>query len=182
MDMRETAQAYYIDIELPGLHNASALKVGWRSDHGLLVEGSLERPSIAKPKGSNGTENARDLDEGATNEAPSYIVADEANGFEPNKTCIHQTALVLLSGRQMSPSSYVVRDEANGLSRTRTSSRLTTLAMLSWSKSFLKIPLHDRMCRNISSGKKVMASRRTTPSSHLTSWTVYNLMKEICIV
>jgi hypothetical protein len=112
--VRETAQAYYIDIELPGLHNASAPTVDWRSDHKLLVEGSLERPSIAKPKGSNGTENAHDLEESATNEAPSYIVADEANGFEPNEDLYPSDCVGTTQRPTDVPSSYVVRDEANG--------------------------------------------------------------------
>jgi hypothetical protein len=110
--MRETAQAYYIDIELPGLHNASALTVDWQSDHELLVEGSLERLSIAKSKGSNGTENARDLEEGATNDAPSDIVADEANGFEQNEDLYPSDCVGTTQRPTDVPATYVVRAEA----------------------------------------------------------------------
>lgn len=106
IDMRETTQAYYIDIELPGVHDASSLTIVWRSDRELLVEGAIERPSLGDILGldahshlyNNGRNDGRpaadDLEAGiarrsATDSSPpkppAYVVADEANGFEKNE-------------------------------------------------------------------------------------------------
>ena len=102
IDMRETSQAYYIDMELPGVHDVSGLSIVWRSDRELLVEGVLERPVVqdvlglkAHSNGMNGNRSeSQDLETGLarasgnsyrTSNAPAYVVADEANGFEKNE-------------------------------------------------------------------------------------------------
>jgi HSP20 family molecular chaperone IbpA len=106
IDMRETNQAYYIDMELPGVHDLSGLSIIWRSDRELLVEGVLERPAVQDVLGLNAHSNShsngmnrtrsetQDLETGlarasgnnySTSNAPAYVVADEANGFEKNE-------------------------------------------------------------------------------------------------
>lgn len=46
VDMRETKDDYYLDIELPGVHDMSSFTLEWTSKRKLLVEGLLERPSL----------------------------------------------------------------------------------------------------------------------------------------
>lgn len=98
IDMRESSHAYYIDVELPGVHEASALTIVWRSDRELLVEGVIERPVINDVLGleaqahiqksrTNGFATVPD----SANNAPAYRVADEANGFEKNEDLTPQT-------------------------------------------------------------------------------------------
>jgi HSP20 family molecular chaperone IbpA len=98
IDMRESSYAYYIDVELPGVHEASALTIVWRSDRELLVEGVIERPVIsdilgldaqAHPQNSKTNGFATFTDSASS--APPYVVADEANGFEKNEDLAPQT-------------------------------------------------------------------------------------------
>lgn len=123
IDMRESNQAYYIDIELPGFHDASSFTIVWRSNRELLVEGVLVRPvlgdllvldeeaALQKRKSStNGFTPAPD----ASNIAPSYIVADEANSFEKNEDFSPQT-IPSTSSTTCPP--YIIADEANGFEK-----------------------------------------------------------------
>lgn len=121
IDMRETAQAYHIDIELPGLHDASALTIDWRSDRELLVEGSLERPSINTRKLLDRMKEARDVEEGVAggDQTPSYVLADKARGFEPNEDLNPPASLGSTTqngaAREDTAPSYVVEDQANAV-------------------------------------------------------------------
>ena len=106
IDMCESSQAYYIDMELPGVHDLSGLSIVWRSGRELLVEGVIERPAVkdvfglnaqskSQMSGMNGNRSeSQDLETGlarasgpnySTSNAPAYVVADEANGFEKNE-------------------------------------------------------------------------------------------------
>ena len=105
IDLRETANAYLIDIEVPGVHSVSSLTIMWRSERELLVEGVVERPDIvdlfgqshnreAHPPRNDDNSNCNDLEssvlQGSTANsshipAPACVVADEANGFEKNE-------------------------------------------------------------------------------------------------
>jgi HSP20 family molecular chaperone IbpA len=93
IDMRESSRAYYIDIELPGFHDASTFTIVWRSNRELVVEGVLERPAVndflgldasAAPEKKDAT-NGFTPASNPTTSAPPYAVADEANGFEKNE-------------------------------------------------------------------------------------------------
>lgn len=49
VDVRETTDNFFIDIELPGLEKKENLKVKWTSTRTLLIEATIERPQIGEP-------------------------------------------------------------------------------------------------------------------------------------
>lgn len=105
IDLRETANAYFIDVELPGIHDVSSLSISWRSERELLISGAIDRPPIAElscrshdreeyPLRDGDSRDYRDLAlgvrQGSTTKSsqrsiPPYIVADAANGFAKNE-------------------------------------------------------------------------------------------------
>lgn len=53
MDVRETAAAYFIDIELPGLTSRDPLMLRWTSNSTLMLEATTRRPAV-QPDGPKG--------------------------------------------------------------------------------------------------------------------------------
>jgi len=125
VDLRETANAYLIDIELPGIHDVSSLTISWRSERELLVSGAVDRPAIADlcsqshggeehPPRNGDNRDYQDLPLGilqgstATSSqtpAPTYNVVDEANGFEKNE--YPQPSYLKHSEGQLQPNPFV---------------------------------------------------------------------------
>jgi HSP20 family molecular chaperone IbpA len=46
VDIRESKNNYYVDVELPGLENKDNLKIKWLNARTFLVETKIERPEI----------------------------------------------------------------------------------------------------------------------------------------
>ncbi|KAI9851078.1 MAG: hypothetical protein M1838_004510 [Thelocarpon superellum] len=46
-DIRETDSHYFLEAELPGLEDKSAINMEWTSSRTLVVEGQMERPKLA---------------------------------------------------------------------------------------------------------------------------------------
>ena len=102
IDLRETANVYLIDMELPGVPDVSCLTILWRSDRELLVSGAIERPATPElisqshkgaehPPRHGDNRDYHDIESGVLqgstakswrSEAPVYVGADEANGFD----------------------------------------------------------------------------------------------------
>ena len=102
VDMRETKHDYYLDIELPGVHDKASINIEWTSNRKLLVEGAAERPSLCETfglshdwdskqngDGENGDENDREDAETSGQEGLVHSAQnssgeppDESFGFE----------------------------------------------------------------------------------------------------
>ena len=48
-DVRETAEKYYIDVEVPGLESKEKLVLKWTNTRLLLIEATIDRPPIEPP-------------------------------------------------------------------------------------------------------------------------------------
>ena len=86
VDVRETAERFYIDIELPGLADKDALALKWNNSKNLFVEASITRPLIdGSPKEKavdKSTANGADSQkihnvEGKVSEEPVHLVVRE---------------------------------------------------------------------------------------------------------
>ena len=52
IDVRETEEKYYIDIELPGLQSKEALSLTWINGRTLLMPATISRPQIEEGTGN----------------------------------------------------------------------------------------------------------------------------------
>ncbi|KAI9737117.1 MAG: hypothetical protein M1834_000708 [Cirrosporium novae-zelandiae] len=78
IDVRETAEAYYFDIELPGVRDQTLVKIEWTSSRTFIVEGEIERPEL----GSDGWERP----EGEEKSEPLGTDADGSSSSETTKS------------------------------------------------------------------------------------------------
>jgi HSP20 family molecular chaperone IbpA len=46
VDIRDTPETYYIEVELPGITDKNAVKIEWTSSRSLLISGSVDRPFV----------------------------------------------------------------------------------------------------------------------------------------
>jgi len=94
-DLRETENAFYIEVELPGIREKSELRLRWTTLRSLLVKSSIHRPEIPEtehhgeapstaPEVTTATEPAK-----ATEEAPPAGTATKPK--EPVKIEPHLT-------------------------------------------------------------------------------------------
>jgi HSP20 family molecular chaperone IbpA len=79
-DVSETKDAFFIDVELPGLENTEKLKLKWTNSRTLLVDADLDKPALLTTGSSTTTEaeeqGAKPInpDKEYTNNAPAIHV------------------------------------------------------------------------------------------------------------
>jgi HSP20 family molecular chaperone IbpA len=64
-DIRQTKQAYHIEIEVPGITDKEALLIQWLSPSTLIVRGEAERPFIGHGKAAEGAYQFQQSEESA---------------------------------------------------------------------------------------------------------------------
>jgi HSP20 family molecular chaperone IbpA len=74
IDLHDYGTGYAMDVELPGITNASTIKVEWSSTRDIHVSGSTDRPTT--PKAATGDKGTSDDAEGT----PTLLVGERRIG------------------------------------------------------------------------------------------------------